>query len=50
MPIPPFVSDIFYSIQNEDANSELAILQHIGRPARHPPPQATGIFYGLIHS
>lgn len=31
MPIPPFISDIFYSVQNEDANSELAILQHSGR-------------------
>lgn len=26
MPIPPFVSDIFYSVQNEDVNSELAVL------------------------
>lgn len=31
MPTPPFVSDIFYSVQNEDANTELALLQHIGR-------------------
>lgn len=31
MPIPPFVSDIFYSVQNEDVNTELTMLQHIGR-------------------
>lgn len=31
MPIPPFVSDIFYSVQNEDVNTELAVLQQIGR-------------------
>lgn len=32
MPIPPFVSDVFYSVQNEDVNSELAVLRQIGQP------------------
>jgi S-adenosylmethionine:diacylglycerol 3-amino-3-carboxypropyl transferase len=31
MPIPPFVSDIFYSVQNEDVASELAVVEQIGR-------------------
>lgn len=30
MPLPPFASDLFYSVQNEDANSELAVLQQLG--------------------
>lgn len=31
MPIPPFQSDVFYSVQNEDVNTELAVLQQIRR-------------------
>lgn len=30
MPVPPFVSDIFYSVQNEDVNTELTLLEHLG--------------------
>lgn len=30
MPVPPFQSDVFYSVQNEDVNTELAVLQQIG--------------------
>lgn len=31
MPIPPFLSDVFYSVQNEDVNTERAILEYAGR-------------------
>lgn len=30
---PPFASAIFYSVQNEDYETELAALRHMGRPA-----------------
>lgn len=35
MPIPPFISDVFYSVQNEDVNSELAVLRRVGRRRQH---------------
>ncbi|NTU79056.1 MAG: DUF3419 family protein [Chloroflexales bacterium] len=31
MPVPPFESDLFYSVQNEDVNTELAALQQSSR-------------------
>ena len=30
---PPFASAIFYSVQNEDYQTELAVVRHMGRPA-----------------
>lgn len=31
MPIPAFASDVFYSVQNEDLTTELAVLKRLGR-------------------
>lgn len=34
MPIPPFASDLFYTVQNEDVRSELVLVRRLGRPSQ----------------
>ena len=40
MDTPPFKSDIFYSVQNEDYETELAMLRRIGRTSNSSRPCA----------